>query len=118
MKFLFALLAVTLLFSSSSFAKQPEHAKNKKMKKMKKSKSLPYGLQKKLNRGGELPPGWKNKLVVGEVLPYDILSRGVVINPRELGIRNPDSTYSKIYKIHDIAVRVNKVTGVILEVLK
>lgn len=118
MKFIFALLSVSLLFSSASFAKKPEHAKNKMYKKAKKSKSLPYGLQKKVNSGKELPPGWRKKLVVGEVIPNDILSQGAPLDIRELGVRNPDSTYSKIYKIHDTVVRINKITGVILEVLK
>ena len=118
MKFLFALLAITLLFGSNSFAKKPDHAKNKKSKKMKQSKSLPKGLQKKINRGGELPPGWKKKLEVGKVIPRDILSQGTQIDPKELGIKIPDTTYTKIYKIHDTMVRINKVTGVILDVLK
>lgn len=118
MKFLFALLSLTLLFSSFSFAKKPEYKNNNKHNKMKKSKSVPYGLQKKVNSGKELPPGWRNKLSVGNVISDDILSQGVLIDQRELGVKNPDSTYSKIYKIHDTVVRINKVTKVILEVLK
>lgn len=115
MKLLLTILALTFLFASNSFAKKPEHAKNKQMKK---SKNLPYGLQKKINRGGELPAGWRKKLSVGKVIPRDILAQGVLVNPKELGIKIPDTTYSKIYKIHDTMVRINKVTGVILDVLK
>jgi len=118
MKFLLTLLTLSILFSAQSFAKQPEHAKNKKSKKMKKSKDLPYGLQKKVARGGELPPGWRKKLQVGKVIPRDILSQGVLIDPKELDINIPDTTYSKIYKIHDKMVRINQATGIILDILK
>ena len=115
MKFLLTVLTLTLLFGSNSFAKKPEHAKNKQMKKF---KHLPYGLQKKINRGGKLPAGWRKKLAVGKVIPRDILAQGVLVNPKELRIKIPDTTYSKIYKIHDTMVRINKVTGVILDVLE
>lgn len=40
-----------------------------------KQKSIPPGLQKKLERGGQLPPGWQNKVAVGEVLDKDLYSR-------------------------------------------
>lgn len=118
MKFLYTIFALLLLFSSQSFAKKPEHAGNKKEKKAKKSKSIPYGLQKKMNRGGELPPGWKKKIVIGQVIPRDILSKGVIIDPKDLKIKIPNTSYSKIYKIQDTIVRINKVTNVILDVLK
>lgn len=103
-----------ILLSSQVFAKPPEHAKNKKMKKQ---KYIPYGLQKKLQRTGELPPGWKKKLKVGNVIPDDILLKGVIIDPKVLG-DIPDTTYSKIYKIQDKIIRINNATKVILDVLK
>lgn len=37
-----------------------------------KQKSLPYGLEKKLQRGGDLPPGWEKKIVPGDRLDRDI----------------------------------------------
>jgi len=118
MKFLFILLSAVLLFTSQSFAKKPEHAKSKKEKHVKKSKNLPYGLQKKINKGADLPPGWKKKITVGKVVSRDILSKGIIINPKELGLKIPDTTYSKIYKIQDKIIRINNATNVILDVLK
>ena len=41
-------------------------------RKGKKPKSLPPGLQKKLDRGEALPPGWDNKFRKGEVLPVEV----------------------------------------------
>lgn len=115
MRILFTVLALSVLFASNSMAKKPESANNKHMNK---SKHLPYGLQKKINRGGTLPAGWRKKLIVGRVIPSDILAQGVLVHPRELGIEVPNTTYAKIYKIHDTLVRINRVTGVILDVLK
>ncbi len=40
--------------------------------KGRKAKSLPPGLQKKLDRGGSLPPGWETKLRKGEILPAEV----------------------------------------------
>lgn len=107
-------LAGTLLLSTQVFAKPPEHAKNKKFKKEKK---LPYGLQKKYQRTGELPPGWQKKLKVGSVISQDVLSKGKVLNPKDLG-DVPDTKYSKIYEIQDKIIRINNATKVILDVLK
>ena len=52
-------------------------AKNEKQK----NKSLPQGLQMKLDRGGSLPPGWQKKLVKGEVLDESVYNRSVLVIP-------------------------------------
>ncbi|MFO6425443.1 hypothetical protein [Motilimonas sp. KMU-193] len=49
----------------------PAHAKNDKHEK-----TLPPGLEKKVDRGGELPPGWKKKLRRGDILDWDIYRFG------------------------------------------
>ena len=115
MKFLSIVFAIALLFSSQSFAKKPAHAQDKQMKK---GKSLPYGLQKKLNRGKQLPPGWRKKIAVGEIASQDILAAGTVLDTKKFGKQFPNTENSKIYKIQDTIIRINKVTNVILDVLK
>ncbi len=44
-------------------------------------KSLPPGLEKKVDNGGDLPPGWQKKLRRGDILDRDIYRRGKVIKP-------------------------------------
>ena len=45
------------------------------------NKSLPQGLQMKLERGGTLPPGWQRKLVRGEILEDSIYHRSEIVIP-------------------------------------
>ena len=52
----------------------PLYAKNK-------DKSLPPGLQKKVDRGESLPPGWQKKLHKGEVLDYQVYRQGRIVIP-------------------------------------
>lgn len=49
----------------------------------KKAKSLPPGLQKKVDRGGSLPPGWQKKLTAGEIMPVEVFKIGSPL-PKEL----------------------------------
>ena len=49
--------------------------------KKEKDKTLPQGLQMKLDRGGSLPPGWQKKLVKGEVLEKPIYNHSEVVIP-------------------------------------
>lgn len=58
--------------------------KSVKGKEKNKQKSIPPGLQKKLERSGQLPPGWQNKVAIGEVLDSDLYSRSEPL-PDELG---------------------------------
>lgn len=62
------ILIVTALSSS------PLYAKNK-------DKSLPPGLQKKVDRGESLPPGWQKKLHKGEILDYQVYRQGRIVIP-------------------------------------
>ncbi len=115
MKVLSIIFTIALLFSSQSLAKKPAHAQDKKMQK---NKTLPKGLQKKLNRGKQLPPGWRKKIAVGQVVSKDILEAGTVLDPKKFGKQFPKTEHSKLYKIQDTIIRINKATNVILDVLK
>ena len=44
-----------------------------------KEKSLPPGLEKKLEQGKPLPPGWQKKLSPGQFLSDDYYRRGTVL---------------------------------------
>jgi len=46
-----------------------------------KAKTLPYGLQKKVEKGQSLPPGWEKKLKVGYHLDADIYHQGDIVVP-------------------------------------
>lgn len=61
---------------SSMFA-SPAIAKKEKYKE----KSLPQGLQMKLDRGGTLPPGWQKKLVKGDILERPIYNHSEIVIP-------------------------------------
>jgi len=115
MKILCILFSITLLFTSQTFAKKPAHAQDKKIKQ---SKTIPKGLQKKLNRGKQLPPGWRKKIAVGQVVSQDILKAGTILDQKKFSKQFPKTEHSKLYKIQDTIIRINKVTNVILDVLK
>lgn len=67
-------LVLSLTMSISTFAKD-DHEQHKK------DKSLPPGLQKKVDQGQPLPPGWQKKLHRGDVLEHDIYDRGRIVVP-------------------------------------
>ncbi len=46
-----------------------------------KDKSLPQGLQMKLDRGGTLPPGWQRKLARGEILAEPVYRHSEIVIP-------------------------------------
>ena len=52
-----------------------------KAKDKNKGKTLPQGLQMKLDRGGSLPPGWQKKLVRGEILVEPIYNHSEIVIP-------------------------------------
>lgn len=124
--FVLALLVSFSLLSSEMFASPPEHAKNNKNKKEKhnkfkddkvKQKTLPYGLQKKLQRTGQLPPGWQKKIRAGEVVSGNVLNNGVILRP-PYWETHPYSRNSDIYEVQDKIFRVNRATQEILDVFK
>lgn len=63
-------------------AEQPGRGKGRK------AKSLPPGLQKKLDRGGSLPPGWQDKVRRGEVMPVDVYEQASRL-PDEVMVQLP-----------------------------
>ena len=76
-----------------------------------KEKSLPPGLQKKLERGGELPPGWQKKLVVGEYLDDEVYHSARVIDPvGDLG--------ETTLEVEGRIVRVIEATKEIIDILR
>ena len=88
--------------SSPAFAKQDKHDK---------AKSLPPGLQKKLERTGELPPGWQKKLVKGDVLDMNVYKHGKVVVPVD-----EDGVVS--IQVEDRVIRVMETTREILDILQ
>lgn len=66
--FIIVLCSSTLLFSQWALAKPDQ------------DKSLPPGLQKKLEKGQALPPGWQKKLAPGQFLAQDYYQRSRVIS--------------------------------------
>ncbi|MCP8688653.1 hypothetical protein [Marinobacterium sedimentorum] len=82
-----------------------------------KHKSLPPGLQKKLDRGGELPPGWQKKVARGEVLEPD-LRRHAQRLPADLnrGLHGYDAG-TELLLLEDRVVRVATGQGTVLDVI-
>ena len=79
-------------------------------------KSLPPGLQKKLDRGGQLPPGWQKKLKVGEVLDSNVYSQSEKI-PQNIFTQLPTQpSNTEILQVEDRVIRVMKDTQRILDV--
>lgn len=95
---------VGLIVLCVSVASSPAFAKQDK------EKSLPPGLQKKLERTGELPPGWQKKLVKGEVLDLNVYKRGKVVVPVD-----EDGVVS--IQIEDRVIQVMEATREILDIL-
>lgn len=66
-KLIIASLVLTMGVSGIAYAKNE------------KQKTLPPGLQKKVESGKSLPPGWQKKLAVGEVLSQDVYEHGKIL---------------------------------------
>lgn len=107
------IIGTALIFTTAAFGAKPEWAGNNK-EKTQKQKTVPHGLQKKVERGGELPPGWKKKIQKGQVVDESILSHGKIINSNEY----PQIAGSKIYEIEDKIIRVSNATRTILDIFK
>ena len=92
----------------------PAFAKNEN--KDKKQKSLPPGLQKKLERTGELPPGWQKKLVKGEVLESSLYEIGKKhpVKPGDYSLEPRVGT--EVLRIQDKIIRIKNGTREILDV--
>lgn len=86
-------------------------------KKGGKDKSLPQGLQKKLERTGQLPPGWEKKLQRGDVIHSDGYAQCRPV-PRELSRRLPPPPRgTEVVRIGDRVFRIMRATREILDVL-
>lgn len=83
-------------------------------KNQKKHKTLPPGLQKKVDRGGELPPGWKKKLEVGTVLDPEVDKASTPL-PEEILKRLPEIPQdTEILQVGDEIIRVIESTREII----
>jgi hypothetical protein len=82
-----------------------------------KMKSLPPGLEKKLDRGGELPPGWRDKVRRGEVLDADLYRRGERLPRRYLERLGYDPETAELILLGDSVVRVARGRGTVLDVI-
>ena len=89
----------------------------KENKKAKKQKSLPPGLQKKVDRGGQLPPGWQKKVARGEVLDGDVYAASNRLPQRILDRLPSGRDGTSIRQVDDRVVRIMDATGIILDVL-
>lgn len=76
-----------------------------------KDKSLPPGLQKKVDSGEPLPPGWQKKLQKGEILDYRVYRRGRIVVPaNQQGIIT--------IKVEDRVIRLMEATREIIDILQ
>ncbi len=82
-----------------------------------KAKTLPPGLQQKLERGGDLPAGWQNKVTRGEVLEADLMRRAHRL-PADLnlGLQGYDAG-TELLLLDDRVVRVATGQGTVLDVI-
>lgn len=83
----------------------------------KSKKSLPPGLQKKVDRGGELPPGWKKKLEIGTELDPEVDAVAVPL-PEEIRSRLPEIPEgTEIVQVGEKIIRVIESTREIVDIL-
>jgi len=82
----------------------------------KKMKTMPPGLQKKVERGGELPPGWKKKVARGEVLDAEVYARSRPLPPELLKLLPPQPAGTIVITVEGEVVRLVEATLTILDV--
>ena len=88
-----------------------------KMGKGKKNKTLPPGLQKKVDREGNLPPGWQRKLNPGDVISPEEYEYSDPI-PQTLADSLPEQPEgTELIRADDRIFRVLESTREILDVL-
>ena len=90
----------------------PAVAKNDKEKKQ---KTLPPGLEKKVERGGELPPGWQKKIVRGEVLDSELYDIAVKI-PNKPTKHYPNTKGTELLRLEKKIIRIANDTREVLEI--
>jgi hypothetical protein len=97
-------------FRSGSLPAPAEPTPGKKMK------TLPPGLQKKVERGGELPPGWQKKIARGEVLDAQVYGHSRPLPPDLLKRLPPQPSGTIVITIEGKVVRLLEATLTILDV--
>lgn len=103
---LFAVLGAVL--AMPAYADKPDHARGK---------SLPPGLQKKMERGGTLPPGWERKLRKGSVLDPQVYEAAEPVDD-SLRVRLPVGPSGTVdLQVEGKIVRIYKATRIIQAVL-
>jgi hypothetical protein len=104
------ILLACLAISSTAYAKQDN--------KNKKQKSMPPGLEKKIQQGKELPPGWQKKIVKGEVLDNELCLNAVTVSKEERQKLPPSPAGTKLLKIENKIIHVMDATRTILDVFE
>ena len=82
----------------------------------KKKKTLPPGLQKKVERGGELPPGWQKKIARGEVLDAQVYRHSRPLPPELSKRLPPQPSGTIVITVEGKVVRLVEATLTILDV--
>lgn len=82
----------------------------------KKMKTLPPGLQKKVERGGELPPGWQKKIARGEVIDARVYEHSRPLPPELVKRLPPYPRGTVVVTIEGKVVRLMEATLTILDV--
>lgn len=104
------LIAVLILFLTV-----PAYGKNDN--KQKKQKSLPPGLEKKVERTGQLPPGWQKKLNKGEILDPQIYEIAKTHKVKAEDYFLSPIVGTEVLKIENRIIRIRIDTKEILDVL-
>lgn len=79
-------------------------------------KTVPPGLQKKVERGGELPPGWQKKLARGEVLDARVYAQSRPLPSELLKRLPPQPGGTVVITVEGKVVRLVEATLTILDV--
>lgn len=90
----------------------PALAKNEKDKKQ---KTLPPGLEKKIERGEDLPPGWQKKIARGEVLDSELYDIAVRI-PNKPTKNYPNTKGTELLRLEKKIIRIANDTREVLEI--
>lgn len=82
----------------------------------KKMKSLPPGLQKKVERGKELPPGWQKKIARGEVIDAQVYAHSRRLPPELVKRLPPGPAGTIVVTVEGKVVRLLEAGLTILDV--
>lgn len=121
MKIITHIIILFLLTMTASMieADQPKNDKAEKHhKNNKKAKSLPPGLQKKLQRGGQLPPGWEKKLRRGAILDQIVYQQAIPIAIKEYKVFGGVIEGTVVVRVDNRILRLARATHEIIDILK